>query len=107
MEINSIQNSYHTINSTNLSRDKKAAEDSAATTNETYGADTVEISSGGNFKAELGTYSKTYETQSKQSAAKERIDQLKTAYAGDNCPASSVDIASAIMKYALGSNGKD
>ncbi len=107
MEINSIQNTYHQINTTNISREKKAVEDSSAASNETYGTDTVEISSDGNFKSELGTYSKTFEAQSKQSTAQGRIEQLKSAYAGDNCPISSVDIASAIMKYSLGKNGQD
>jgi len=107
MEINSIQNSYHAINTTNINRDKKAVEDSSASPNETHTTDTVEISSDGNFKSELGTYSKTFEAQNKQGAAQERIEQLKSTYAGDSCPTSSVDIASAIMKYALGTNGKD
>ena len=107
MEINSIQNSFQTINASNINRDKKAVEDSAAAPSETLGTDTVEISSDGNFKSELGIYSKTFEAHSKTSASQEKIEQLKQTYADNNCPPSSVDIASAIMKYALGKNGKE
>jgi hypothetical protein len=107
MEINSINNSYHTINQTNISRDKKTVEDNSASSGEAYGTDKVDISPDGNFKSGLNTYSKKVETEAKSSASQEKIEQLKTTYAGNNCPTSSVDIASAIMKYALGKNGKD
>ena len=109
MEINSVQNSHYPINTNNtnnISREKKTTEDSVASSKETYGKDTVDISSDGNFKAELGTYSKTFEAHSKQDASKGRIDELKTAYTGDNCPVSSSDIASAIVKYTFGKTGQ-
>lgn len=115
MEINSIQNSHYPINTNsanstnstnNISREKKTTEDSTTSHVETYGTDTVDISSNGSFKAKLGTYSKTFEAHSKQAASQERIEELKTAYTGDNCPVSGVDIASAIAKYALGTTGQ-
>jgi len=112
MEINSIQNSHYPINTNNtnntnnISREKKTTEDSTTSHAETYGTDTVEISSNGSFKAELGTYSKTFEAHSKQNASQERIDELKTAYTGDNSPVSGIDIASAIAKYTFGKTGQ-
>lgn len=107
MEINSIQNCYHQINTTTVGHEKKTAEDSTTSPTETYGTDTVEISHDGNFKSELGTYSKAYETHSKQDASQERIEQLKVSYAGDNCPVSGTDIATAIMKYTFGKTGQE
>ena len=113
MEINSIQNSHYPINTNNtnntnnISREKKTTEDSTTSHAETYGTDTVEISSNGSFKAELGTYSKAYETHSKQDASQERVEQLKVSYAGDNCPVSGTDIATAIMKYTFGTTGQE
>ena len=104
MEINSIQNYYRLQNSANTGRMKKVADESTFSPSESHGKDKVNISSEGSFKAELSTYAKVYSSQNKQNTSAERIEELKEAYKGDNCPVSGRDIASAIIKYTFGTD---
>lgn len=106
MEINSLQNYYRLQNTANTCRVKRNVEENTPSASESYGTDKVAISSDASFKAELSSLAKTYSAQSAKTASQERIEALKEAYREDNCPVSGRDIASAVMKYALGTNSR-
>lgn len=102
MEINHIPNYYRLQNMPDAGRFKRTAEGNSSETFESYGKDEVAISSDASFKATLGSYAKAYASQKTQEASVEHVEELKAAYAGDNCPASGYDIAASLIKYTFG-----
>ncbi|MFI3114680.1 MAG: hypothetical protein R3Y12_00890 [Clostridia bacterium] len=68
------------------------------------GHDTVNISSEATFKSNLSKEVKKYvaEENAIASSTSVKLDNLKQLYNGDNCPISSSDIASSIMKSVCG-----
>ncbi len=102
MEISSVQNFYRMQNAAAYGRVKRGAEEATAAAAQTRETDTVNLSSEASFRATLAASARSYAVQSTQSTSAERIAALKQAYAGDNVPVSGRDIASSVMRAALG-----
>ena len=104
MEISSVQNFYRMQNAQAVSRVKRPAEETAQATSaaQNIETDTVNLSADASFRASLAARARGYAAESTQGASPERIAALKKAYAGDNVPVSSKDIAASVMRSALG-----
>lgn len=102
MEISSVQNFYRTQNVATYGRVKRNTEETTAAATLNRETDTVDLSSEASFRATLAASARSYAAQSTQSVSAERIAALKQTYAGDNVPVSGGDIASSIMRAALG-----
>lgn len=103
MDIKPIQHNYRLQNVANTGRVvKKAAEEFSGSASEMYGKDKIAISSEASFKAELYSCAKAYACKNRQPVPEERIEELKKQYAGDNCPVSGHDIASAVIRNIFG-----
>ena len=107
MEIGSIQNYYRMQAAANPANTKKTVEDNTASTIDTRGTDTIDISSEASFKAELSKQAKTYAAKSNEEVSSQRIAELKQKYQGDTCPISGSNIASKIIAGILGPGVKD
>ena len=106
MSINPINNYFRMQNATNGARLKRPAEELSFNAVDSHGKDEVEISPDASFKAQLSSCSKAYAAEIKQDVSIKRIEELKEAYAADNCPISGRDIASAVLKYTFGINDR-
>ncbi|NLW64975.1 MAG: hypothetical protein GXY26_01900 [Clostridiales bacterium] len=104
MEINHIQNFYRLQNTPDAARVKRTSEGPRSEAFETCGKDEVAISSDASFKAALSSYAKAYASNKNQEVSAERVEALKSAYSGDNCPVSGRDVAAAVIKYTFGTD---
>lgn len=102
MEINNIKNFFRLQNTVDPTRVNKTAAELKSETFEPRGKDRVAISPEANFKAELSSYAKVYAKNLEVSS--ERLEELKAAYAGDNCPVSGRDIAASVIRHVLGTD---
>lgn len=68
--------------------------------------DTAVFSAEASFKSKLNEISKTYASSSKEvtSISEARMNTLKQAYSGDNCPISSYNIATSMVQSVCGYN---
>lgn len=66
--------------------------------------DTVSISAEASFKSKLNNVTKSYVTSARSidSVSQTRMNTLKESYSGDNCPVSSINIATSMMQSVCG-----
>lgn len=78
----------------------------ATTSKHIKSKDTVNISAEATFKSKLNFEVKKYVNSAGDinGVSESRINDLKQAYSGDNCPISSLDIAQSITRAVCGCN---
>lgn len=107
MEIKGLYSVNRLPASQNSARVTSHAEAKANTAKETAFSDSVSLSPEAKFKLDLAAASKEYAAEFESRASSPKIESLKEAYKGDNCPVSSDDIASAILNRVLGPETHD
>ncbi len=108
MDIKSIYESNKLFKNNNQPKLVKSYE-KVYTNNDSYASDntdTVKISAQASFKQNLDVKVKEYAKAAAVSGtlSVERLAQLKIDYQGDNCPVSSADVASSILRDVCGHN---
>ena len=103
MEIKSIHELYQLRTAKTMPRPGKKTREELAPKD--TAVDTITISKEASFRAQLATATRQYaaEAQNIAGASPARMDSLKAAYAGDQCPVSGADIwkAMAVRSMAM------